>query len=202
MIRLQNQTPIGSGRHRECYLHPDYEDKCIKIPFDSNDERDSLEQYYFDRLLKRNISWDMIARSYGKVATDRGVGYMFDLIRDYDGAVSKTLHYYLIQEGSQETSAQELCLALTRLKQYLLEEKIILANIKPLNLLHRKENGQEGRFVIIDNIGYHNLRFHLCEHWDWFAMVRIKRKWRAFLSYLRENYREHSSFLHALAQIN
>ena len=201
MITLIPQSPFGIGAHRECYLHPEEENKCIKIPFPNNEDKDQLEQYYFERLSRRNISWEMLSRSYGQVSTDRGKGYVFDLIRDFDGTISKSLHYYLSDGGSREISVEDLPSALSRLKEYLLAEKIILANMKPYNLLYKKLEPHEGHLVVIDNIGYHNRHFHLCEYWDWFATVRIKRKWSTFLSELRRNYLDHGPFMRAIATL-
>ncbi|MCD3179328.1 hypothetical protein GFK32_18205, partial [Salmonella enterica subsp. enterica serovar Enteritidis] len=31
MILLSEQTPLGAGRHRKCYTHPDNARRCIKV---------------------------------------------------------------------------------------------------------------------------------------------------------------------------
>lgn len=31
MILLSKQTPLGAGRHRKCYTHPDNARRCIKV---------------------------------------------------------------------------------------------------------------------------------------------------------------------------
>lgn len=31
MIFLSKQTPLGTGRHRKCYTHPDNARRCIKV---------------------------------------------------------------------------------------------------------------------------------------------------------------------------
>lgn len=201
MIILHPQTPFGKGAHRACFRHPEDAEKCIKISFPHNEKKDQLEQSYYAQLTKRKISWAKLSRSYGKVTTDRGIGYVFDLIQDYDGSISKPLNYYLSKEGAKEVQAEHLCSALARLRNYLLNEAIILANLKPYNFLYKKTGPQEGEFVVIDNVGYHNTHFHLCEHWDWFARLRIKKKWDRFIAALRRQYHEHHSFLQALDRI-
>ena len=201
MVILESQALIGKGASRECYLHPEENDKCIKIRFTETDAKDKLEQYYYARLSQRKISWEMLSRSYGPVETDHGTGYVFELIRDYDGSISQTLQYYLSSSGSGIISVEEICAALTRLRQYLIKGKIILANIKPYNLVYKKISPEEGLLVIIDNIGYHNSWFHLCEYIDWFAIYRIKKKWRNFLTDLIQDYKHHENLTQAIGHM-
>ena len=201
MVTLESQALIGKGASRECYLHPEENDKCIKIRFTETDAKDKLEQYYYARLSKRKISWEMLSRSYGPVETDHGTGYVFELIRDYDGSISQTLQYYLSSSGSGRISVEEICAALTRLRQYLIKGKIILTNIKPYNLVYKKISPDEGLLVIIDNIGYHNSWFHLCEYVDWFAIYRIKKKWRNFLTDLIEDFKHNEKLTQAIGHM-
>jgi hypothetical protein len=202
MVTLDSQALFGKGANRECYLHPEENDKCIKIRFSKNDQKDKLEQYYYARLSKRKISWEMLSRSYGTVKTDRGTGYVFELIRDYDGNISKTLQYHLSREGSAEISVEAVCQTLTRIKQYLLNEKIILTNIKTYNLVYKKISPDEGLLIIIDNIGYHNAYFHLCEYVEWFAIYRIRKKWKNFLTDLARDYKHHEKFYQAIVHMS
>lgn len=36
MIFLSKQTPLGTGRHRKCYTHPDNARRCIKVIYNRN----------------------------------------------------------------------------------------------------------------------------------------------------------------------
>ncbi len=199
MLRLDPNTLFAKGTHRECYLHPEQPDKCIKISLPNREHQDRLEQYYYGSLSKRNVSWAMLSKSYGSVKTDRGQGYVFDLIRDYDGTISKTLKYYLSHDPTQEIPVKTLHLALSNLKNYLLSEKIILATMKTWNFVYQKQTPTQGLLIIIDNIGYHNLHFHLCEHWDWLARFRIQKKWNRFVTHLCKRNPEHKDLLQSLA---
>lgn len=40
MIRLSEQSPLGTGRHRKCYAHPEDAQRCIKIVYHRGDGGD------------------------------------------------------------------------------------------------------------------------------------------------------------------
>ena len=44
MIRLSAETPLGTGRHRKCYAHPDDAQRCIKIVYNSGHGGDKETQ--------------------------------------------------------------------------------------------------------------------------------------------------------------
>ena len=94
MLTLESSALIGRGLRRECYFHPEDENKCIKVVVSGDHKETRREQSYYRLLEKRNISWRMLARFYGNVDTNLGEGAVFDLIRDYNGEISKTLGHY------------------------------------------------------------------------------------------------------------
>lgn len=179
MLTLESSALIGSGLRRECYFHPEDENKCIKVVVSGDHKETRREQSYYRMLEKRNISWRMLARFYGNVDTNLGKGAVFDLIRDYNGEISKTLGYYL--SAISETVRNDLILdhALPRLKQYLLKWKIVTMSLKPQNIVYRKTHKSKGFLVIIDNIGNSDF-IPICNYADWMAIRKIHRKWQRF----------------------
>ncbi|PHO16786.1 hypothetical protein CPU12_13860, partial [Malaciobacter molluscorum LMG 25693] len=84
MILLNNIEAIGKGTNRLCFIHPQDENKCIKITY-SNDFSESLKEIkYYKFLQKKNISWKFLVKYYGSVETSLGKGEIFDLVRDYN----------------------------------------------------------------------------------------------------------------------
>ena len=63
----------------------------------------------------------MLARFYGNIETNRGEGAVFELIRDHNGEVSKTLEHYFSANNKTDLNYQDLSQALPLLKQYLLK---------------------------------------------------------------------------------
>ncbi|MDI0585375.1 YrbL family protein, partial [Escherichia coli] len=94
MIRLSEQNPLGTGRHRKCYAHPEDAQRCIKIVYhrgDGGDKEIRRELKYYAHLGRRLKDWSGIPRYHGTVETDCGTGYVYDVIADFDGKPSITL---------------------------------------------------------------------------------------------------------------
>jgi hypothetical protein len=51
MIALSSETMIGKGLHRECFIHPDDDNKCIKVVVNGNQQETDREQSYLQSLL-------------------------------------------------------------------------------------------------------------------------------------------------------
>lgn len=81
----------------------------------------------------------------GKKNTNIGLGYTFDLIRDHDGSVSKTLRQCL---ESQEFTTQWIQPQLIELKQYLIKNKICVRDISPSNISCKKTSHGIDLFII------------------------------------------------------
>ncbi len=187
MLTLESSQLIGRGLRRECYLHPGDENKCVKVVV-AGDHRETVrEQSYYRLLERRAISWEMVARFYGNTETNRGPGAVFELIRDYNGAVSKTLEHYISAANSKAIDHQDLSRALPLLKQYLLNWKIVTMDLKPKNLVYKKIDASNGVLVVIDNIGNSDF-IPICNYVDFMAMQKIRRKWQQFEESLVKNY--------------
>ncbi len=60
MIRLSEQSPLGTGRHRKCYAHPEDAQRCIKIVYhrgDGGDKEIRRELKYYAHLGRRLKDW-------------------------------------------------------------------------------------------------------------------------------------------------
>ena len=137
MLILESSQLIGRGLRRECYFHPEDGNKCIKVVVAGDHEETVREQSYYRLLEKRNISWGMLARFYGNVETNRGEGSVFELVRDYNGEVSKTLEQYFSANIETDLNYQDLSRTLPLLKQYLLKWKIVTMALKPQNIVYQ-----------------------------------------------------------------
>ena len=182
---------VGKGKHRECYIHPLDENLCIKILLPSKSGGAFIEAEreakYYRFLAKKKVPWTMLPAFHGDVITNRGKGYVFDLIRDFDGNVSKNLDYYLSKSQLTQQHAQGLSNAFDRLKEYLLRWKIITMNIEDQNLVYQKIGNNDGRLVMVDNLG--NSEFiPISNYLAFFAKLKIRRKWRRFEYLLLKKY--------------
>ena len=179
MLKLESSALLGRGLRRECYFHPEDENKCIKVVVAGDHKETVREQSYYRFLEKRNIAWRMLARFYGNVETNLGEGAVFELIRDYNGAVSKTLDHYFSPINETDRDYQYLYQALHGLKQYLLKWKIVTMSLKPQNIVYKKTDDSEGFLVVIDNIGNSDF-IPVCNYVGWMAKRKTHRKWQRF----------------------
>ena len=142
---------VGAGVERVCYVHPEDPDKAIKIPVIKDNRQSRREVKYYRKLVKRKgISFDHCPRYYGFVKTNLGDGFVVDLIRDYDGEVSKSLSWYL----KNEMEVSELPPYLEELKNYFLSNLIIFNYDMGLhNLLFQKCAPDKMRLVMSDGLG-------------------------------------------------
>lgn len=116
MLQIKPSLYIGRGKHRDCFVHPENPNLCIKIAIKQNHAEIGRELSYYQFLEQRNISWDMISRFRGVIEMDRGDGAIFDLIRDYDGNISKTLDNYLADTEKTEAHTEGLSKAFAQLR--------------------------------------------------------------------------------------
>lgn len=197
MIHIAPKAFIGEGSHRACYEHPDDKERCVKIG--EIDSKESCRERDLYRILKkRNISWDALSHFYGLVETNLGTGAVFELVRDYDGNVSKTLEFYLEQYsvlesiGTNEKNElyDEIARSVEQLKGDLVNNTILIRSLLPENVLFKKLSETTGRLVVIDNIG--NTDFlPLCDYSKCLSRRKIERKWAKFERYMLKNYHSH-----------
>ncbi|CCK74279.1 MAG: hypothetical protein KBT75_12085 [Oleispira antarctica] len=151
-IYLTDELIVGKGRDRVCYQHPHDSNLCIKVSISDN-KQSKREVSYFNFLNKKNTDLSKISVFRGTVKTDKGLGYTFDLIRDYDKKVSKTLRQCL---ESQEFSIEWIQPQLNELKNYLISNKICVRDISPSNIsCERTPNGVN--LLIIDGVSNSNI---------------------------------------------
>lgn len=144
---------IGSGRHRRCYSHPQDNNKCIKVLYNPDDggmKEVKRETTYYRRKSSQIRACHAIPNYYGKVNTNLGHGHIFDLVKDYDGQISKSLGYYIQHNKISDAVLRK---KLKELRQSLIECGISTMTLKEYNILYRKTSPEEGYLVVIDNIG-------------------------------------------------
>ena len=187
MIELDRQALIGKGLHRECFAHPDDPARCIKVVVSGTIDENRREAGYYSRLARRGICWDMLTRFYGLVPTNLGEGAVFDLVRDYDNTVSRTLAHYLESTALTERYGAVIRQALVALQAYLLRNRVITMTLKPKNILFQRAAESAGKLVIVDNIGNSDF-LPIADYSAFFARRKIQRKWRRFEQSMRRDY--------------
>jgi len=188
MISLKQSPLIGKGSSRSCYQHPADLGKCVKVEYSRQLKVTSEELKHYRKLRRRGISWDMVACYHETVLTDQGPGAVFDMPRDCDGAVSRTLHYYLSLD-ELVPDARVMRAALNEFRKYLLSHNIVLRELKPENVVWCRYEPGKGKFVLIDGIG-NNQFLPIATYVRRFGSRVIGRKWATFDRDLRNLYPE------------
>ena len=192
MINILPSALIGTGVYRECYIHPEKDDQCIKIVYrEGGDAETDREQKYYRYLSKRGISWEMLARFHGNIETNLGPGAVFDLIRDYDDNISKTLDTYFKSTDETCVPYTNIFQSLFELKHYLLKYNIITMAFKPKNILYKRLSETTGRCVIVDSLGNSDF-IPICTYNKFLGNKKILRKWDRFEKLLLKEYRDNT----------
>ena len=181
-IELSENSFVGNGKERNCYIHPNEPDIAVKVNHGDIRKQTDRELKFYRGLNKRkNIVYKHIPRYFGPVQTNFGTGHMFDLIRDYDGKISRSLLQYL--EDGLPLRDFESDLAL--LKQSLLDNQIIFNHdMYAGNLLYKKVSETSGYLVVIDGLGdtvFVNWLNSFASH----RTKKIERRWELFINRLR-----------------
>ncbi len=180
MIDLTDAYLLGKGSSRECYVHPQDRNKCVKVTFSPDAAIMREEMKYYRKYTRRGISWEMMARTYGYVNTSLGLGAVFSLARDYTGEISSPLVDYLQgQRDSCKLHGQELFTALLSFRSYLFRQRIIVRELKADNLIYQRVTPDEGRLILVDGVG-NNEFLPVANYSVLFARRTLRRKWAKF----------------------
>ncbi len=173
-----NSAPIGQGRERACYVHPEDPTRAIKIPTGEISKQTRREIAFYERLQRRGFpDGAPLPRYYGQCDTNLGRGIVVDLIRDYDGQISRQLNA-LLADG---IPIEEFESYLIELKQALLEHLIIFNHDLTIGaLLFQRRSFSEGRLVVIDGLG-DTVVVDWPNRFPWLVRRKIERRWERFI---------------------
>lgn len=168
---------VGTGKEKVCYVHPQDSDKAIKLPISNTRVQTDREICYYRKLLKRkNVSYSHMPQFYGLITTNLGEGYVVDLVRDYDGEISKSLEWYL-QNGF---ALDDFSVHLQDLKAYFLRNCIVFNHdMYDGNLLVKKLSPEKMQLVIIDGIG-DVVFIEWLNNFSSLVRLKIERRWERF----------------------
>ncbi|MBN1929364.1 MAG: PhoP regulatory network protein YrbL [Chlorobiaceae bacterium] len=186
MLDLSDSPLLGKGSSRLCYLHPKDSGKCIKITYSRNLDIEKQELKHYRHHRRRGISWEMLAKTYGRVETSMGSGVVFSLARDFDGTISRTLDHYLADEQFTPP-AEKLSRLFSNFRNYMLRERIVIRELKADNIVLQRLTPEKQRLILIDSLG-NNQFLPIANYLNTFAKRVIQRKWSRFERHLNEEF--------------
>ncbi len=194
--------PIGTGRERSCYVHPEDPRRAIKILLGGKNDKTRGELSFYRKLSKRTpIDDGHVPKYYGVCDTNLGKGMVVGLVRDYDGQISRPLSWYLSHGFAIDMF--EPCLV--ELKQWLTDNLIIFGNdLGSHNLLLQKTSFNNAKLVMINGFVDTGTRFW-ARLFPALKRRQIERRWVEFIERLyhsdevlaQREADDHTSLLHA-----
>lgn len=177
MLKITSE-PIGKGKERACYIHPEDPRKAIKIPFGDVCDQTLRDIKFYQRLKQRGVHGvKHIPAYYGVCETNLGRGIVVDLIRNYDGEISRPLNWYL----AQGVPIEEFDDYLEELKQSFLQNLIIFNHDMTIgNLLVQKSSMANARLVAIDGLG-DVVAIDWFNKFPFLVRRKIERRWSRFM---------------------
>ena len=182
MLKLTDE--IGKGKERTCFLHPQDSTKVIKVVHAPICKQMDREIRVYRQLAKKsNISYEHIPRFHGEIETDKGTGYIFDLVKNSDGSASKTLHSFM-QGGTDLATFQP---QLEALRDYLLQHTIIFCNDMSYdgNILVNEASDGSIKLMVIDGLGDVNY-IQITNNINFFVKRKIQRRWDRLMQRLEK----------------
>ena len=178
MLKITSE-PIGTGRERACYVHPEDPRLAIKMPMGEVSDQTQRDLKFYRKLKKRGIKGiPHVPDFHGLCDTNLGKGIVVDLIRNYDGEISRPLNWYL----AQGVPIEEFDQFLQELKQSFLQNLIIFNHDMTIgNLLFQKTSTASAQLVAIDGLG-DVVAIDWFDHFPFLVRRKINRRWKRFMT--------------------
>lgn len=193
IIQLDDSLLYGQGSNKKCFLHPHNKNLCIKIAYNEGGQKDLIREInYIDVLKRRHKDYSILPKYFGKVNTNLGTGYVFEIIRDYNNGRTQTLEDFITDLNLFSQNYSLIVRLLKELKEKLYKNEIITMVLFPENILFQKTDENTYRVRIVNDMGSAVL-IPLEYHFKYFAHTKILRRWKMFLDVLRNKYASHLS---------
>ena len=189
MIHLPDDLFIGSGRMRDCYLHPDNPDLLIKVRnghCPEGKDPNGFELAHWERIRRVHGKLPGIIDCHGYVETDRGTGLVVDCVRNHDGSLAPPLA--VILDSPRGWDLERIRAGLAAYLEELVNRNIQLFDLNAGNLVIRKGENGTLQPVSIDLKGpYDNHEFiPVSTHIPWFSRRKIARRAKRLLALFDE----------------
>jgi len=184
---LEDNNIIGIGMHKTVYLHPCDDSLCIKIPHKPNDIDLKRELRYRMNVGENRKS--LIPCYYGTINTVKGLGYIFELVKDYDESISSDFESFLKEFPQKFGDKEILRNVILQFKNEFYYENVVLTDADPGNFVIQRLTSSKFKLRIVDNIGSPVL-IPLEYYINYFAKTKAKRCYKRFLGNLHRKFPE------------
>lgn len=188
-IILTGDLFIGKGGHRACYRHPLEKDKCVKIILNPDGARTvAFELDFLSTLSRRGFHPRFIPAYHGTVETNKGTGYVYDLVQNYDGTPPFTLDEILKNPVWLEEIEEPLLTLLHALHKDLYDNQVIVRSLEAWNVLFPELADGSHTIRLVNDLGMPN-KLKLPYHISWAAHRHVEKHWEKFKHDMRPYYK-------------
>lgn len=210
MIKLSDRRPFAGGTKRDCYFHPEDENKIIKvIPPGKSPEKLHSQKLWLRRVLQSPETFNAnrtesekfeklqkklgdlqemlphLVAYFGKVETDLGEGLVFQAIKNYDGSVSENV------EDASETGGYNKATMLEALKAFAVNkhDAVIFNDVGKSNIVVQvlKADHSSYKFWIVDGINCGPI-IPISEYSKLYASARKSKKIWQLKKFIKKNF--------------
>jgi len=153
-IYLTNKNYLSKGRFKKVFIHPNDNNKCIKVLHQKNGLWDIINEEF--RFFIINEKTNNLPFFYQVIQTNLGNGLVFELIRDYNGKLSLTLNEYIeILKNKDDNFKKNFIFNFEKFTFNHINK--YLSNYQHFNnIMIKFINDNEYRFIVIDDYDYNN----------------------------------------------
>ena len=187
VLQLTEDLIIGVGNHKTAYKHPSDSTLCVKLIHSEPDPDIDRELELREKCKKRLANSILLPKYYGIVQPNLGRGYVFEMIRDYDGGGSRSLEDILRDKAAGKDVAFDVMELLLDFKKNWFSECVAVSNTDSKNYILQVLAPGKAVLKIIDNIGT-SVKIPLAYYFDYFAKKRAERYWLRFVKQLHREY--------------
>ncbi|MCT7505803.1 PhoP regulatory network YrbL family protein [Aliarcobacter cryaerophilus] len=183
MVELKKELLLGDGGERLVFIHPDDNNKVIKVlqpGIKMHNFQNELEFKYYDFLTKKNRDFSNITKCFGYIDTNLGKGLVFERVLDFDGQDSKFLRNCLNDNIFSEAQEKEI---LEDLKTYLFKNEILFIDCSSHNVFCKKISEDKYTLIIYDGLGARRdgIKLSLYMKSKLYTKYKIKKQWKLFI---------------------
>ena len=193
LVNLDDSMFIGKGAFKAAYRDPRDEKRCIKVLITDKTLDIDREINYRNIRDRRGKTSKILTRYYGTVNTNKGIGYVFEYIMDYNGKLSQPIDKFFenIRKEKKWTELEFTVYKNTILERFYTEfvnEVVIVTGVECCNFLVQRNSDDEYdvSLRIIDNIVIRTL-IPLVGYVDYFGKKYCKKYWKRLLAELKED---------------
>ncbi|WP_025738987.1 YrbL family protein [Salinivibrio socompensis] len=177
-LNLRESDLLGVGNERLCFVHPDVEERCVKVnkPGVVHRSQNKIEKYYFEKLKRKKVPFYHIPEYYGDVDTDYGPGLVFERVRDFDGHPSIRLDHAF---KCKKISENDIIRIMSDLFLFFYKYGIYLGDINSDQILIKKDRDKITP-IVIDGLGTrrYGLKLIIISNFTVLARRKLVKKWR------------------------